>query len=93
MILYIEQNKIVKHAVCSKTLAMRAKSYDDIHNTFPVPSEIFTTDSFASLIMENIVALSAWSIFPVKLFCCFAFGSVSSACCLLMSSAIFYNNY
>ena len=31
--------------------------------------------------MKNIVACC--STFPVKLICCIAFGSVSSACCLL----------
>ena len=42
--------------------------------------------SFASSIMKNIDV--SFSIFPVKLICCIAFGSASSFCCLLESIAI-----
>ena len=68
----LEQNKIVEH----------------IHNTFTVPCEKSKMVSFASSIMKNIVAPAAQSRFPVKLICCIAFGSASSACCLLKSIAI-----
>ena len=44
------------------------------------------TISFASSIMKNIDV--SFSIFPVKLICCIAFGSASSFCCLLESVAI-----
>ena len=45
------------------------------YNTFTVPFEKSKTVSFASSIMENIVAPPLWFRFPVKLFCCIAFGS------------------
>ena len=35
--------------------------------------------------MKNIVGPSALSRYPVRLFFCTAFGSASSACCLLKS--------
>ena len=54
---------------------------EHIHNPFAVPSEKSKTASFASSIMENIVAPSARSRFSVKLICCIAFGSASSTCC------------
>ena len=38
--------------------------------------------------MKNIVAPAGQSRFTLKLICCFAFGSASSACCLLKSIAI-----
>ena len=44
--------------------------------------------SFASSIMKTIVVFPATSRFPVRLICCIAFGSASSACCLLKSIAI-----
>ena len=59
-----------------------------IDNTFTVPCEKSKMVSFASSIMKNIVAPAAQSRFPVKLICCIAFGSASSACCLLKSIAI-----
>ena len=43
--------------------------------------------SFASSIMTTIAARPLWLRFPVKLICCIAFGSASSACCLLKSIA------
>ena len=50
------------------------------------PFEKSNLVSFFSSIMKNIVAL--FSRFPVKLICCIAFGSASSACDLLRSIAI-----
>ena len=47
--------------------------YDDIHNTVTVPC------SFASSVMKSIVVFPARPKFAVKLICCIAFGSVSSA--------------
>ena len=44
--------------------------------------------SFASSIMKNVVVSPGWSKFSVKLICCIAFRSASSACCLLKSIAI-----
>ena len=44
--------------------------------------------SFTFSIMKNIVVFPARSRLPVKLFFCIAFGSVSSACCLLKSTAV-----
>ena len=70
-VLYIEQNKNVEH----------------IHNTFTILCEKSKTVYFASSVMKNIVAPSARSRFPVKLICCIAFGSASSYCYLLKSSA------
>ena len=45
---------------------------------------------FASSVMKNIVvfAIGYRARFPIKLICCIAFGSASSACCLLKSIAI-----
>ena len=48
--------------------------------------------SSGSSIMKNIVAPAAQSKFLVKLICCIAFGSVSSACCLLKLS-LSYDNF
>ena len=44
--------------------------------------------SFTFSIMKNIVVFPARSRLPVKLFFYIVFGSVSSACCLLKSTAI-----
>ena len=52
-----------------------------------VPAEKIHLVSFASSIIKNIVALFAQSRYPVKLICCIAFRSASSACCLLESIA------
>ena len=68
--------------------ATRAKLYDDIRNTFTVPCEKSKTVSFTSSIMKNIAAPSARSRFPLKSIYCVAFGSTSSACCLLKSTVI-----
>ena len=70
-VLYIEQNKSVEH----------------IHNTFTILCEKSKTVYFTSSVMENIVEPSARSRLPVKLICCIAFGSASSYCCSLKSSA------
>ena len=53
-----------------------------------VPFEKSNLFSFASSIMKNIVASSVRSRFAVKLIYRIAFGSGSSACCLLKSIAI-----
>ena len=71
---------MVEHAV--------GKSYNNIHSTFTVPREKPKMVSFALSTMKNIVAPSARSRFPAKLIFCFAYGSASSACCLLKSIAI-----
>ena len=68
----LEQNKILKH----------------IHNTFTVPCEKSKILFFFSSIMKNTVAPAAQSKFPVKLICCIAFESASSASCLVKSIAI-----
>ena len=70
------------------TQAIQAKSYDDVHNTFTVPCKKSETVSFTSAIMKSIVAPSTRSRFPVKLICCIASGSASSASYLLKSVAI-----
>ena len=57
------------------------------HNIITVPCEKSKMVSITSSIMKNIV-LPAQSKFPVKLICCIAFGSISSACCLLKSITI-----
>ena len=59
-----------------------------IHNTLTVPCKKSSMVSFASLIMKNIVAPSAWCRFLVKLICSITFGSASSAGCLLKSIGI-----
>ena len=53
-----------------------------------MPSEKCKIVSFTSPIMKNIVASSGRFIFPVKLVCCTAFGSASSAYCLRESITI-----
>ena len=50
------------------------------YNTLTVPCERFKTFSFTSSMIVNIVVFPSWSRFPVKLICCIAFESVSSAC-------------
>ena len=76
----LKQNKIVEHAV--------AKSWDDVPNTLRVPCEKSKMLFFASSIMRNIVVSPSQSRVAVKLICCIAFESASSACCLLKSIAI-----
>ena len=64
-----------------------------MRNTLTVTHEKSKTVSFASSVMKSIVVLSfifrSWLSlrfrFPVRLICCIAFGSASSACCLLKS--------
>ena len=53
-----------------------------------VPFEKSNLFSFTSSIMKNIVAPSVRSRFAVKLIYRIAFGSGSSACCLLKTIAI-----
>ena len=74
----LKENKIVEHEVAN------------IHNTFTVPWEKSKMVSFGSSIKKNIVAHSARSRFPLKLICYIAFGSVSSACCLLKYITIIF---
>ena len=76
----LKQNKIVEY--------VSTKSYDDIHKMLTVRCEKSKIVFFASSIMKNIVAFSSRSRFPVKLNCCIAFGSTSSAYYLLKSIAI-----
>ena len=80
-----EQNKIVEHAV--------ANLYEDIHNTFIVSSKKSKTVSFASLIIKYIAICPSLFRFAVKLICCIAPGTASSACCLLKSIASSYNDF
>ena len=65
-----------------------AKSYDDIRNTLTVPCDKSKMISFTSSIMKNINLSLLPSRFRVKLVCYIAFGSASSACCLLKSISI-----
>ena len=58
------------------------------YNTFTVSCENSKIASFASSIVKNIVLLPSQSKCSVKMICCIAFGSVSSAPCLLKSIAI-----
>ena len=58
------------------------------YKTFTIPCEKSKMFSIASSIIKNIVVPFALSRFPVKLIYYIAFGSVSSACCLLKSIAI-----
>ena len=52
---------------------------EHIHNTIPVPSEKSKMVSFGSAIMKHMVVFAFWSRFAIKLICCIAFGSESSA--------------
>ena len=65
-----------------------AKSKDNIHNTLKVPCETTKMVSLVSSIMKNIAVSASRSRFVVKLICCIAFGSASSACCSLKSTDI-----
>ena len=56
---------------------------EHIHDTFTATCEKSKMVSFAASMMKNIVCPSARSKFFVKLIYCNAFGSASSACCLL----------
>ena len=78
----------MEHAIRSKTLAKRSKTYNNIHTTLTVSYGKSEVVSFASPVMKNIVVFSFQSRFLVKLICRIAFGSASSACCLLESTAI-----
>ena len=61
----------------------------DIFNTFTVSYEESKMVSFASSVIKNIVLPFIFSTrFPVKLICCIASGSTSSACYLLKSIVI-----
>ena len=64
------------------------KSHNDTNNTLKVPREKSETVSFTFSMMKKIFAHSARFRFPVKLICCIAFRSASSACCLHKSIAI-----
>ena len=69
----------MEHTVRSKILrsdilAMRAKSYNDIHNIFTVPCKKSEMSFFASSVMKNVVGTPARSRFQVKLICFIAFG-------------------
>ena len=55
-----------------------------------VPCEKSKMVSFVFSMIKNIVAPSSRIRFPVKLIYCIAFGSVSSACRLLKSTAIMF---
>ena len=70
----------------SDTLARRTKWYNEIHNTLTDPYQKSKIASSTSSVMKNL--LFSLSRFPIKLICCIAFGSVSSACCFLKSIAI-----
>ena len=48
-------------------------------NTITLQSLLSKMVSFTSPIMKNIDVCPSWSRFPVKLICCIAFGSASSA--------------
>ena len=63
----------------------RKKQKQKKWNAFTVPCEKSKAVSLAYSIMKKIV--DCFSRFPVKLICCIAFGSGSSACCLLKSIA------
>ena len=64
------------------------KLFDNIDNTVTVPYEKSKMVYFASSVMKNTVVSPARSRFHVKLICCVAFRSASSACCLLKSIAV-----
>ena len=53
-----------------------------------MPCEKSKIVSFNPLIIKNTAGPLAQSRFPVKVICCIAFGSASSACCLLKSIAM-----
>ena len=53
-----------------------------------VPCKKSKAFSFTSSVMKNIVIFPSQFRFPVKLICCVAIRSASSACCLLKSIAI-----
>ena len=56
-----------------------------VYNTLTVPRE--KSKIVFNLIMKRIAVFPAQSKFPVKLIRCITFGSVSSACCSLISFA------
>ena len=71
---------------------MPNKFAEQTYNTFTVPCEKSRTVSLTSSITKNIVVFPVMkntviflgeSKFPVKLVCCIAFGSASTASCLL----------
>ena len=59
-----------------------------VYNTLIVPGEKSTMVPFTSSVMKKIFVTPGQSRFPVKLACCFAFGSTSSVCYLLKSISI-----
>ena len=56
-----------------------------IYSTFTIPCEKSKMVSFACSMTNRFVAPSSRFRFPVKLICCIAFGSASSASCLPLS--------
>ena len=64
------------------------KNVEHIDNTLTVPCEKSKRVFFTSSIIQNIVVTPSRSKFTVKLICSIAFGSPSSACCLLKYIAI-----
>ena len=71
--------------LCEKLISLVQTIFDD--NLIVIALIFFVSFTFS--IMKNIVVFPARSRLPVKLFFfCIAFGSVSSACCLLKSTAI-----
>ena len=59
-----------------------------IHHSLTAPCKKSRKVFFASSIMKNSTLLFAPLTFPVKLVCCIASWSASSACCILKSIVI-----
>ena len=74
---FIKSNQVVEH----------------IHNYLIVSCKKLKIISFASSKMKNIGVFPTCFKFPVKLICCRAFGSPSSACYLLQTIAIILYNF
>ena len=54
-------------------------------NTFKIPLQFLVKNSKQFKLMENIVVTPVLYKFLVKCICCIAFGSASTACCLVKS--------
>ena len=67
--------------------------YKKDYNIIAVPFENSETFSFASSIIKHTAVCSAWSRFAVKLLSYIAFGSASSACCLLKLLLLSYKKF
>ena len=87
--------KSCNESFCIDIILKQNKTVEHVANTFTVSCEKSKAISFASSKIKNVVVFATefQARFLVKSICCIAFGSASSAFCLLKSLAIDLNFY